>query len=219
MFSPIVKVATIHLVLSIAVSRGWCLCQLDVQNAFLHGFLEEQVSMRQPPGYQDKDTPHFICKLDKALYGPKQAPQAWYSRLGHKLQDPGFTPSEADTSLFYYSKGGHTIFMLVYVDDIIVASSSKDVASALLGHLKKDFAIKDMGDLHHFLRIEVKRSKGELLLTQERYATNIRRTSADSREVCHKYPGASWDGSVQTFDYVIVYNGETVSSGRISPRS
>ena len=85
----------------------------------------------------------------------------------------GFVPSTADTSLFYFSKGQHTIFMLVYVDDIIVASSSSDIAAALFRQLEQEFAIKHLGDLHYFLGIEIKRSHGELLLTQERYATGI----------------------------------------------
>ena len=123
-FSPVVKAATIRLILLLAVSKGWCLRQLDVQNTFLHGYLEEDVYMRQPPGYEDKNKPNYLCKLDKALYGLKQAPRAWYSRLCHKLQSLGFTPSKADTSLFFYRRGEHVIYMLVYVDDIIVASSS-----------------------------------------------------------------------------------------------
>jgi hypothetical protein len=69
----------------------------------------------------------------------------------------GFAPSKADTSLFYYSKGGYTIFVLVYVDDIIVASSSQKATDALLKDLEKEFALKDLGDLHYFLGIEVKR--------------------------------------------------------------
>jgi histone deacetylase 1/2 len=125
-FSPVVKAATIRLVLSIAVSRGWSLRQLDVQNAFLHDILQEEVYMYQPPGYENKTKPNLVCKLDKALYGLKQVPRAWYDRLCKKLQSLGFIPSKSDTSLFYYNKGSHTIFVLVNVDDIIVASSSQE---------------------------------------------------------------------------------------------
>jgi hypothetical protein len=172
-FSPVFKAATIRLILSIAVSKGWSLRQLDVQNAFLHGVLEEEVYMRQPPGYEDKAYPHYICKLDKALYGLKQAPRAWYSRLSHKLQELGFVPSKADTSLFYLNKWKYTIFVLVYVDDIIVASSSQKATVGLLKSLEADFALKDLGDLHYFLGMEVKRTKDSLLINQERYATDL----------------------------------------------
>ena len=65
-FSPVVKAATIRLVLSIALSRGWSLRQLDVQNAFLHGVLEEDVFMRQPPGYENKTMLNYVCKLEQS---------------------------------------------------------------------------------------------------------------------------------------------------------
>jgi len=72
-FSPVVKIANVRLVLSVAV---WCLRQLDVQNVFLHGVLEEEVYMCQPPGFNDVNAPHHVCRLDKAIYGLKQAPRA-----------------------------------------------------------------------------------------------------------------------------------------------
>jgi histone deacetylase 1/2 len=172
-FSPVVKAATIRLVLTVAVSRGWSLRQLDVKNAFLHGVLEEEFYMKQPPGFENSQTPHFICKLDKALYGLKQAPRAWFSRLSNKLYSLGFVPSKADTSLFLFNKSGIIIYVLIYVDDIIVTSSSDKAIGALLHDLRNDFALKDLGPLHFFLGIEVKQTYDGLRLTQEKYAADI----------------------------------------------
>jgi histone deacetylase 1/2 len=168
-----VKIATIRLVLSIAVSRGWCLRQLDVQNAFLHGILEEKVYMKQPPGFEDHNKPHHVCKLDKALYGLKQAPRAWYSRLSSKLIELGFRSSKSDTSLFIYSKNGVTIFMLIYVDAIIVTSSSPDAVTELLKDLRTDFALKDLGELSYFLGIEVSPRQGGIVLSQGKYGSDL----------------------------------------------
>lgn len=80
-FSPVVKASTIWLILSIVASKGWSLRQLDVQNAFLHGVLEEELYMIKPPRYESKETLNYVCKLDKAIYELKHAPRAWYSRL------------------------------------------------------------------------------------------------------------------------------------------
>ncbi|KAK1605844.1 hypothetical protein QYE76_029517 [Lolium multiflorum] len=170
-FSPVVKAATIRLVLALAVSRGWKLRQLDVKNAFLHGVLEEEVYMRQPPRYESRFG--HVCKLDKALYDLKQAPRAWYSRLSSKLHSLGFTASKADTSLFFYNKGGVSIFMLIYVDDIVVASSSVKAVDALLHDLGLDFALKDLGALHYFLGIEIKQVRDGIILSQEKYANDL----------------------------------------------
>jgi hypothetical protein len=136
-FSSVVKAATIRVILSIDVSQGWSMRQLDVQNAFL-GLLKEEVYMKHFPGYEDQTHLNYACKLDKELYGLKQAPHVWYTRLSKKLIDLGFNRSKADTSLFFYSKNGITMFMLVYIDDIIVVSSHNDVVQRLLQDLQKD---------------------------------------------------------------------------------
>jgi hypothetical protein len=111
--------------------------------------------MRQPPGFENKTHPNYVCRLDKALYGLKQAPQAWFAKLSKKLYDLGFEGSVADTSLFYYNKNGISMFILVYVDDIIIASSTQEAVTALLKDLKNDSSLNDHGELHYFLGIEM----------------------------------------------------------------
>jgi histone deacetylase 1/2 len=131
---------------------------------FLHGLLEDKVYMKQPHGYEDPNAHHHICKLDKALYGLKQAPRAWYSRLSTKLQQLGFHPSQGDTSLFIYEKSCIIVYVLVYVDDIVVTSSSHQAISTLLHCLNAHFATKDLGDLHFFSGIELKSLRWLVLL-------------------------------------------------------
>jgi hypothetical protein len=172
-FSPVVKPATIQLVLSLIVSQGWTLHQLHVQNTFLHGVLEEEVYMKQPPGFVDPSCPSYHCRLDKALYGLMQAPWAWYSHLSDKLQSIGFLPSQADVSLFHYRNGSVTTFLLVYIDDIIVASSSPTAVTALLRNLKDDFTLKDLGPLHYFLGLDVHRTSDGIHLSLAKYTEDI----------------------------------------------
>ena len=153
-FSLVVKPTTIRLLLSLAVTRGWSLHQLDVQNAFLHGVLEEEVYMRQPPGFSDPDRPDYLCRLTKALYGLKQAPRAWHACLATALRAHGFASSAADSSLFLLQRPDVTMYLLVYVDDIILVSSSPLAAAALVRSLGADFAVKYLGKLQYFLGVE-----------------------------------------------------------------
>ena len=89
-FSPMVRPATIRIILSIAVTYGWPLHQLDVKNVFLHGYLSEKVYMEQPPGYTDPQFPQHVCHLKRALYGLKQAPHAWFQRFNSFFMKLGF---------------------------------------------------------------------------------------------------------------------------------
>ena len=121
--------------------------------------------MRQPPGFEDPKYPHHLCRLDKSLYGLKQAPRAWHHRLGSVLSMHGFVASTADTSLFILRHPKVTIYLLVYVDDIIVISSSSGAVDRLVAGLRQQFAIKDLGTLHYFLGIEVSPYQQGLSLT------------------------------------------------------
>jgi hypothetical protein len=172
-FCPVVKPTTIRIILSLAVNRGWSMRQVDIQNAFLHGMLEEEVYMRQPPGYAHQSKPDYICKLKRALYGLKQAPRAWHSRLTGKLQALGFKPSIADASLFVFQQSGISIYMLIYVDDIIIVSSTNSTTDKLIQNLSEEFAVKDLCSLQYFLGIEVNQSERGIVLSQKRYALDL----------------------------------------------
>jgi Reverse transcriptase (RNA-dependent DNA polymerase) len=99
-YNPVIKPTTIRVILTIALSKGWPLRQLDVNNAFLHGDIQGNVYMQQAPGFEDPSHPHLVCHLKKALYGLKQAPRAWFHRLKVFLLDHKFTCSSSDNSLF-----------------------------------------------------------------------------------------------------------------------
>ncbi|CAA7035663.1 unnamed protein product [Microthlaspi erraticum] len=157
-FSPVVKSDTIRLVLQLAVSRSWPIKQLDVNNAFLQGALTDEVYVAQPAGFIDKDRPDHVCRLRKALYGLKQAPRAWYQELKNFLLTIGFTNSLADTSVFTRIHQGKMVYILVYVDDIIVTGSNADVVQQVITTLSNRFSFKDPTDLCYFLGIEAIRS-------------------------------------------------------------
>ncbi|GKA32283.1 putative RNA-directed DNA polymerase [Tanacetum coccineum] len=118
-FIPVVKSKTIRAVLSLAVTINWPLRQLDIQNAFLHGNLKEQVYMKQPSGCIDPQRANHVCLLHKSLYGLKQAPHAWFERLSKALFDLGFKSSKTDPSLFIYSRGDTLLYILKYILELL----------------------------------------------------------------------------------------------------
>ncbi|KAM0072744.1 putative RNA-directed DNA polymerase [Helianthus debilis subsp. tardiflorus] len=168
-FSPVVKATTIRVVLSIAVTRGWSLRQLDIQNAFLHGDLKETVYLQQPPGFIDPQRPDHVCLLHKSLYGLKQAPRAWFHRLSSALIALGFRGSKTDPSLFIYSVGNTLLYMLVYVDDIILTGNNPAAIDNIVHRLSTTFAVQDLGKLSYFLGIEIVQHGKDILLSQKKY--------------------------------------------------
>ncbi|RVW27268.1 Retrovirus-related Pol polyprotein from transposon TNT 1-94 [Vitis vinifera] len=172
-FSPVVKAATIRIILTVALSFKWEIRQLDVHNAFLNGELEEQVYMSQPPGYFDPQFPNRVCRLKKALYGLKQAPRAWFQRLSSALLQWGFSMSRTDSSMFLHFGKATTLIVLVYVDDILVTGSSSTQISSLIAKLDSVFALRDLGQLSFFLGIEVSYNEGSMTLSQTKYISDL----------------------------------------------
>ena len=138
-FSPVIKHASIRLVLALAIAHNWPLKQLDVNNAFLQGDLTEEVYMTHPPGFVDKDKPDHVCRLRKAIYGLKQAPRAWYNAIREALIGVGFVNSLADASLFVFSSDNLLVYVLIYVDDIIVTGNNFSKITSFIKYLSSRF--------------------------------------------------------------------------------
>jgi hypothetical protein len=143
------------------------------RSAFLNGELQETVYMVQPQGLINQSTPHYVCRLRKSLYGLKQAPRAWFQRLSNLVLTLGFLGSNADSSLLIYKKSGCVIFLLVYVDDVRVTGSDNRLVSGLISRLSQEFKLRDLGDLHYFLGIQVISHNGGLILSQHKYFQDI----------------------------------------------
>jgi hypothetical protein len=137
--------------------RHWAIHQLDVKNAFLHDTLMETIYCCQPTSFVDADRPDLVYRLNRSLYGLKQVPWAWYSRFASYLASIGFVEAKSDTSLFIYRRDNDTVYLLLYVDDIVLTASNADLLQRTIVALQREFAMKDLGPLHHFLGINAER--------------------------------------------------------------
>jgi hypothetical protein len=154
-FSPVVKLATVRTVLATVVSRDWPIQQRDVKNAFLHDTLSETIFSSQPTGFANIAHHDFVCCLHKSLYGLKHAPRAWYIRFATYLLSLRLVESKVDTSLFIFHRGANMVYLLLYIDDIILTASSTTLLRHTILALQWEFVMKDLGPLHHFLGITV----------------------------------------------------------------
>jgi hypothetical protein len=111
---------SIRAIISLATSMGWNLHQMDVKTTFLNGAIEEEVYIEQPQGFKVHSRDTHVCRLKKALYGIKQAPRAWYTRMDSYLTRLGFSKSHADPNLYYKVMNNALVILLLDVDDLFI---------------------------------------------------------------------------------------------------
>ncbi|XP_070665139.1 uncharacterized mitochondrial protein AtMg00810-like [Malus domestica] len=129
--------------------------------------------MKLPPGHPRENEPNKVCRLHKAIYGLKQSPRAWYSKLSLILEVAGFKRSHADSSLFVRSSIAGKLVVLIYVDDLIITGDNISEIKMLKQSLLQKFSIKDLGPLKYFLGIEVATSSKGLFLNQRKYVLDL----------------------------------------------
>ena len=145
---------SVRLLLFMVAMSSWPLYQLDIKNAFLHDDLSEEVYMEQPPGFVAHGESSLVCRLHRYLYGLKQSRRAWFGRFSSVVQEFDMTRSTLDHSVFYHhASSGHCIYLIVYVDDIVITSSDQDdIRKLKQQHLFSHFQTKDLGKLKYFFR-------------------------------------------------------------------
>ena len=171
-FAPVVKLTTLRLLLALVAAHQWNLKQLDVNNAFLHGDLDEDVYMKPPPGIS-LPTTTSVCKLNRSLYGLKQAGRQWYAKLSTFLISQNYVISYADHSLFLKHNGTNTTALLVYVDDMVLTGNDAEEICHITKLLDEHFRIKNLGDLQYFLGLEVARNSTGIHLSQRKYTLDL----------------------------------------------
>jgi hypothetical protein len=145
--------------LAIVASRGFKLYQIDVKSVFLNDVIQEEVYVRQPPGFKNPKNRNRVYKLSKALYELKQAPRAWYARLKTFLLDHEYVMGSVDKTLFTLKHDNGFLLVQIYVDDIVFGVSSHVLVSSFQEMMEKEFQMSMMGELTSSLGIQVKQMK------------------------------------------------------------
>ena len=150
---------------------------MDVTNAFLHSDLDEEIYMSLPQGYTPSSgtalPPNAVCRLHKSIYGLKQASRQWYKCFTGILLNDGYDQSPVDNTLFAKIQGSKFIALIVYVDDIMIASNSDDLVDNLKKNLAASFKIKDLGPVRFFLGLEVARNAEGISVSQRKYCLDL----------------------------------------------
>lgn len=174
-FSPVVKMTTIRLVLSIVAAENLHLEQLDVKTAFLHGDLNEDIYMAQPEGFQVVGKEDWVCKLKKSLYGLKQAPRQWYLKFDNFMERSGFKRCQMDHCCYLKKFKNSYIILLLYVDDMLIVGADMHEINKLKKQMSHEFEMKDLGPARQILGMSISRNKkdGSLILSQGKYIGKV----------------------------------------------
>jgi len=166
---------SIRIILAIAAFHDYEIWQMDVKTAFLNGYLEEELYMVQPEGFIDPEHPKKVCKLKRSIYGLKQASRSWNHRFDQVIKEYGFTRSVEEPCLYIKSSGSKIVFLILYVDDILLIGNDIPLLSSVKGWLKNHFQMKDLGEAQRILGVRIyrDRSRRMLSLSQESYIDKI----------------------------------------------
>ncbi|KAF3667702.1 hypothetical protein FXO37_09904 [Capsicum annuum] len=173
-FAPFSRHDTIRMLIALAAQNSWPIFQLDVKSAFLHGYLEEEVFIEQPPGYVKIRSENKVYRLKKDLYGLKQAPRAWYCRIESYFQKMGFQKCPYEPTLFVkIGENGKMLIACLYVDDLIFMGNNSDMFSDFKKCMMDEFDMSDLGKMYYFLGLEVVQSDDGIFVSQKKYMREI----------------------------------------------
>jgi hypothetical protein len=173
-YSPVARLTTIRVLLSLAASHGLLVLQMDVKTAFLNGELEEEIYMDQPDGFVAEGQEGMVCKLIKYLYSLKQVPKQWHEKFYRTLTSVGFVVNEADKCVYYRYGGGEGVILCLYVDNILIFRTSLNVIKKIKEFLSQNFEMKDLGEADVILNIKlVKEVDGGVTLVQSHYVEKV----------------------------------------------
>nr|KAJ0189115.1 hypothetical protein LSAT_V11C800391620 [Lactuca sativa] len=172
-FAPVSRIEAIRLFLAYTSYMNFIVYQMDVKTAFLHGVLEEEVFLNQPPGFVDKYHPDYVYRLDKVVYGLKQAPRAWYETLTSYLLENGYRRGAIDNTLFIKNKGSDMVLVQIYVDDIIFGSPNEKLSKEFVEIMSQRFEMSMMGKMTFFLGLELQQQKSGISICQGKYISDL----------------------------------------------
>lgn len=169
-FAPVARSTTFKIMMAVAAKQGYQVKHFDVKTAFLYGKLEEEIFMKQPPGFEQGSK---VCKLKKSLYGLKQAARQWNIEINRVLTSIGAVQSMTDKCLYTIKREDQTAYIMIHVDDLLIAASHSKLVKFIAEGLKKEFDIKDLGDVKQYLGIDVVREDNDFYLSQQKYIDKV----------------------------------------------